>query len=273
MRTYLAITAAGAEKFADQVLKSEGPFSCLGCGGKVIARQGSVRAWHYAHTAVSSTVNCGESLLHRTAKHLLCAHLSSWRFQLRCCQCDGEVRVHTFGASKYVGSEEHVFGAFRIDVAVLNVAAAENTANSPPVVAIEVRHTHAVSAEKRLGLGFPVIEVSAATVVHCWEAGTWECPYSDEHTCQDCLAEAERKLRRPCMECGTWFTKTSADLYEVDPPFDHLYPCAYFCAACGDSCPTCGDFVPRRQILKYRRCLACNVAHCAWKQQAGMFSR
>ena len=272
-RTYLAITAAGTEKFADQVLKSEGPFLCLGCGGKVIARQGSVRAWHYAHApaagaAVSSSMNCGESLLHRTAKHLLRAHLSSWRFQLRCCQCDGEVRVHTFGAGKYVGAEEHAFGAFRIDVAVLSVTAAENTANSPPVAAIEVRHTHAVSAEKRLGLGVPIIEVSAAAVVRYWEAGTWECPYRDGHTCQDCLAEAARKLRRPCMDCGVWFNKTSADLHEVGPPFDHSYPRAYLCNACGDSCPTCEDFMPRHKIVTYRRCLTCNKAHCAWKLQA-----
>jgi hypothetical protein len=99
-RTYLAITAAGAHKFADQVLKSEGPFACLGCGDRLIARQGSVRAWHYAHGAGAGTANCGESQLHRTAKYLVCAHLHRWRFQLRCWQCDAHMRVRRQGHGK-----------------------------------------------------------------------------------------------------------------------------------------------------------------------------
>jgi hypothetical protein len=264
-RTYLAKNATGKLKLADTVQKTEGPFTCPSCDGSLIVRQGDVRAWHYAHTptadCIGSGKHCGESLLHQTAKHLLAVHLGCWKFWSCCSDCGSKERVFTFGAGEYVGVQEHAWKTYRIDVVVLSTA---NFA-SPPHAAIEVLHTHAVTKEKRIGLGIQVIEVSATAVVACWEAGTWDCLYTDEgRVCQTCRA----KLQRPCLGCDKWFDKTSDNLRDVDPPRGHDYPCAYLCTACGVDCPTCDKFVLRSQVHTYKRCVACNVAHCEWKQLA-----
>jgi hypothetical protein len=267
-RTYLAKTAANELKFADAVQKIEGPFTCISCDGSLIVRQGDVRVWHYAHAPTVDRIgcveHCGESLLHRTAKHLLAVHLDRWRFHRCCSDCGSKERVFTFCAGEYVGVEEHAWKTYRIDVAVLSTA---NSAR-PPHAAIEVLHTHAVTAEKRVGLGILVIEVSAASVIACWEAGMWDLSYDDAgplvRVCQSCRA----KLQRPCLGCGKWFDKTSDNLQEVDPPRGHDYPCAYLCTACGVDCPTCDDFVLRSQVYTYKRCVACNVTHCEWKRLA-----
>jgi hypothetical protein len=51
---------------------TSGPFTCLNpeCGGDMVARQGDVRIWHFAHK-LSSVVCSGETALHFTAKMLL----------------------------------------------------------------------------------------------------------------------------------------------------------------------------------------------------------
>ncbi len=44
---------------------------CPTCGDKVIARQGEVREWHFAHVSGADCENAAEGALHRAAKQLL----------------------------------------------------------------------------------------------------------------------------------------------------------------------------------------------------------
>ena len=44
---------------------------CPTCGDKVIARQGEVREWHFAHVSGAECENAAEGALHRAAKQLL----------------------------------------------------------------------------------------------------------------------------------------------------------------------------------------------------------
>lgn len=48
--------------------------TCPNCGEKVIARQGEVREWHFAHSTVAECDFAAESALHRAAKQLLLQH-------------------------------------------------------------------------------------------------------------------------------------------------------------------------------------------------------
>ena len=45
--------------------------TCPNCGEKVIARQGDVREWHFAHSTVAECDFAAESALHRAAKQVL----------------------------------------------------------------------------------------------------------------------------------------------------------------------------------------------------------
>lgn len=59
-------TVVDVTKLTPQARKRRGPFVCIGCGGEMIARLGSIRAKHFAHKAA---LQCSrETYLHRLAK-------------------------------------------------------------------------------------------------------------------------------------------------------------------------------------------------------------
>lgn len=45
--------------------------ACTSCGDQVIARQGEIREWHFAHAAESDCEGGAETALHLAAKQLL----------------------------------------------------------------------------------------------------------------------------------------------------------------------------------------------------------
>lgn len=70
-----AIDKHGAIRSVDEVSRGLAcECSCPGCGEQLIARQGEVREWHFAHTSGHECVNGAETALHLAAKHLLVEH-------------------------------------------------------------------------------------------------------------------------------------------------------------------------------------------------------
>jgi len=134
---------------------------CPGCGEVLIARQGEVRAWHFAHANDRDCAGAAEGALHRAAKQLIVREGTTLVPALEVRQThqldDGRLgeaalvrppETWTLTAAR----EEVVVGAYRIDVA--------GTHDGRPVF-IEVTVTHAVDDPKCKALSL--------LGVHCFE--------------------------------------------------------------------------------------------------------
>lgn len=51
---------------------------CLGCGGRLVAKQGTKVVWHFAHDQPTGSQSCGETALHLAAKAALRSTPSLW---------------------------------------------------------------------------------------------------------------------------------------------------------------------------------------------------
>jgi hypothetical protein len=143
--------------------RSRAPFACLGCGGPLVARLGEVRARHFAHEPGSACpLTAPESALHLDAKErllALCAGAFDGTLQVtllaRCPAC----RRAAPRALAAVGDQalaEGAVGPLRADVLVL--------ARGRPALALEVKVTHAVDAQKEAalaGASVPFLEIDA----------------------------------------------------------------------------------------------------------------
>jgi len=126
--------------------------SCPGCGAPVIARQGSLRGWHFAHTVDTNCKGGMETALHLAAKQLL---LKSFGLTIPSIMIEREVqlpdgRIGKGKASrperwvKFIAIEaEKNLGVIRPDI----IAILETE-----TLVIEIAVTHFVEEEKRLTL-------------------------------------------------------------------------------------------------------------------------
>ena len=158
---------------------------CSECGEVLIARQGEVRAWHFAHASGSECAGGAEGALHRAAKQLileagaiLVPGLKAWATHVLGDGRSGE-SLQVRPAETWTLTEaraEVVVGDYRIDVVA-------NHEGGP--VFIEVTVTHAVDAPKGealTALGVPCFEIRLDP--GRYEAWSWE------------------KLRREVLECA-----------------------------------------------------------------------
>ena len=148
-------------------------FTCVNCGSEMIAKQGKIREWHFAHKTLSK--NCShESYLHSLAK----IRIHDWFYnadqfllglntEYRCSQMadciwfDGENpsyckqnKLHIIDLKKYYNScdIERTYKNFRADLFVYN-----NQSDKSPVF-IEICVNHPCSEEK-INSGIRIIEV------------------------------------------------------------------------------------------------------------------
>jgi len=148
---------------------------CPECGEVLIARQGDVRAWHFAHASGGDCQGAAEGALHMAAKqlvvqekHILVPALEAQESHRLVDGRLGEVSlVRPAETWELSGIREEVsVGAYRIDVA-------GDYAGHP--VFIEIAVTHAVEESKRdalAGLGIRCFEVTLNPYLHAtW---TWE---------------------------------------------------------------------------------------------------
>lgn len=161
---------------------------CPSCGDAVIARQGDIREWHFAHAADSDCKSGLETALHLAAKQLLLEHrgmtVPEIRIQKEVRLPDG--RVGTGSAHRperwvdftEVEPEKSV-GQIRPDI----VAVVGTT-----MLFVEIAVTHFIDPDKQaiLGkLGLPTIEIDLASFQG--ERWTWEL--LTEHVIEHALSK------------------------------------------------------------------------------------
>ena len=143
--------------------RSRAPFFCLGCGELLVARLGPIRARHFAHRPGSACpLTAPESALHLDAKERLLAlcreaFAGTRRVTVlaRCPACRGAA-PRDLAAEGDEAVAEGAVGPLRADVLV--------RARNRPVLALEVRVTHALDPEKEAALaaaGIPFVEIDA----------------------------------------------------------------------------------------------------------------
>jgi hypothetical protein len=139
------------------------PFTCLGCGDPVVPHLGPVRRRHFAHQPGSRCpLTAPETALHLNAKERL-LWLAGEAFAgrrvvtllTRCPSCR-RLAPRDLAATGDAALTEGAVGALRADVLVL--------VRGAPALAIEVKVTHAVDADKEAALalaGVPAVELDA----------------------------------------------------------------------------------------------------------------
>lgn len=161
---------------------------CPCCGDAVIARQGDIREWHFAHAAESDCEGGLETALHLAAKQLLLEHcgmtVPEIRIQKEVRLPDGRVgtgkahRPERWVDFMEVEAEKSI-GNIRPDI----VAVVGNT-----MLFVEIAVTHFVDAEKQAvleSLGVPTIEIDLASFQG--ERWTWEL--LSEHVVEHALSK------------------------------------------------------------------------------------
>ena len=148
---------------------------CPSCGAPVIARQGAVREWHFAHAAESDCKGGMETALHLAAKQLLLENggltIPEIRVQREVRLPDGRVgKGEAYRPEQWVDFQsveaEKTVGTIRPDIVAVV---------GPEMLFIEIAVTHFVDEEKRSILTsyeVPTIEIDLAS--HHGDHWTWE---------------------------------------------------------------------------------------------------
>lgn len=140
---------------------------CPSCGERVLARQGEVREWHFAHASGADCEGAAESALHQAAKQLL---LESGGITLPEAYAHstitlpdgrtgfGEARRPELWVDYHSAESEQAIGNIRADVVVMIGDIA---------LCIEIAVTHFIDEEKKKSLdklALPTIEIDLANI-------------------------------------------------------------------------------------------------------------
>lgn len=214
-------------------------YSCPRCGDEVILRRGKIKIAHFAHKAESACTS--ETIAHKTAKLLICQAFSDWKsgngqeliVEVGCNfhqYCNNTVK-YPIRDKVTAAHIEYLIGSHRADVMF--------TKGDNPVLAIEVKVSHAVDEQKAKTLPVYFIEVDAEDVIndplvlqdirhkrnqgyptdserqHNWKAEHRTCSY-----CKKGMREFEEAKRRIARDCGVTYDNQK---YEVG--IDRCYRC------------------------------------------------
>ena len=123
---------------------------CPGCTQPLIARQGTINRWHFAHEGESSCVPGGESWLHNAAKIALKERIDKavldrvpLPFVWDCTQCRKLHRGNLVRVAVRVELEQHSLGAYRPDLTIYDTG-------DQPRIAVEIVVSHGSEGPKLL---------------------------------------------------------------------------------------------------------------------------
>ena len=147
---------------------------CAGCGAKLMAKKGGVRAWHFAHYEDTDCRNATETAIHRMAKQLI-AERSCILLPLRSLfkTIYGDQKVWTENISVEVQAHGlHSLTECRMEETIRRHGGEEGY-RRPDILAlldgvplaIEIKNTHAVDSEKKEWLkrqGCSVLEIDVS---------------------------------------------------------------------------------------------------------------
>jgi hypothetical protein len=147
--------------------------TCLGCGGHLVAKQGSKVVWHFAHEQPADQRSCGETALHLAAKAVLLTLPAMWlppaEWSLPSLHdstgrelpvlAHGAGQMVTIGSVELELGQRSALGAVRLDALL--------TTSVVPV-GVEVLVTHAVDETKKAALTalqLPALEIDLSAYV------------------------------------------------------------------------------------------------------------
>ena len=177
--------------------------TCPRCGGAVILKRGKIMAAHFAHKAESACTS--ETIAHITAKLLISQAFSDWKagngqeltVEVGCNFDEFCGNRFTYPIREKVTAvhQEFTIGSRRVDLML--------TRDSEPVLAIEIKMSHAVDEDKAKSIPVYFIEVDAGEVIQSPHVLRDIAPHhnwSIEHrTCPQCkmqMSEFEETKRR-----------------------------------------------------------------------------
>jgi competence protein CoiA-like protein len=250
--------------------RSRAPFSCLGCGEPLVARLGALRARHFAHRPGSACpLTAPETALHLDAKERLLAlcrdafaGARAVRVLARCPACRRPSPRDLAGLGDEAVAEGAV-GALRADVLVL--------ARGAPALALEVRVTHAIDAEKEAALAaarIPVLEIDARAEWLREEAGVASVSAARSAgfpPCASCRAAARLDVER--AKGGEAAEVAELELYRARGLFGETssVPGGLAAVARAFRCPECGGrSVVRGAAILRHACPGANARPVAW---------
>lgn len=184
------------------------PYACFGCQAPMVARQGTKRAWHFAHKPPLSECADPDRALHETAKAMILqgftaalAGCGEYRAGFCCQDCGTDATWNIARPGSSITSEHAVVEGTRSDVVI-------NRGTKGPLI-VEVVVTHEIEEATRLRYeqsGRPVF------VVH----PQWDTITELAHTliaddvinivsmrCSDCQQATERR-KRELTEALAW---------------------------------------------------------------------
>ncbi|HEY6002912.1 MAG TPA: competence protein CoiA family protein [Anaeromyxobacter sp.] len=250
--------------------RARAPFSCLGCGEPLVARLGKVRARHFAHRPGSACpLTAPESALHLDAKERLLAlcrdaFAGARRVTVlaRCPACRG-IAPRDLAALGDEAVPEGAVGPLRADVLV--------RARGRPVLALEVRVTHALDAGKEASLaaaGVPVVEIDAREEwLRAEPGGAAVAPARSLGfpTCEACLARERAEAER--AKGGEAAEVAELELYRARGLFGRASSSreGLGAVALRFRCPECGgrDLLRGSAILRHA-CPGASARPVAW---------
>jgi hypothetical protein len=207
--------------------------------GKTILKSGNMMVTHFAHS-VTNVIKCsgykgGETVVHLEAKSLLAKNIEDFRFVMQSCDtCETPNRQYCIQFSKEhwgVLVEGQVAGTGAVSDAGGNVRSRLRRADVlvqmkdptvsmrlKPWYSLEVKHSHAVSAEKTKDLhsvNCGIIEVLAEEVLHFKHIMESDkpCYLRNRHTtgcipwtCQKCMERVATERAARWLDYEEWYT-------------------------------------------------------------------
>ncbi len=164
--------------------------------------------------SIKKNVSCStnESLLHKTAKHIVATYPTYFKFQERCMECKQFLSSDVaYFEDAQIGTVEFRIGSYIVDVAIHDV-------KGQLTAIIEIRHTHAIESEKWTSLyEFTkfVFEVNASEIVEKFDPNLSSqivgcvrkqvsfcdsCTEKRTETCQMCSTRTLKKLMHCCRK-------------------------------------------------------------------------
>lgn len=149
--------------------------SCPSCGEKVIARQGKIREWHFAHASVAECSSGAETALHLAAKQLILKH-QGISIPTRVVSESVRLRDGRSGTGEATRPEMWLdFNSVEAEMSFRNIRPDIVASLDDTYFFIEIAVTHFVDEAKRQlfdELNVPTIEIDLASVKETkW---TWE---------------------------------------------------------------------------------------------------
>ena len=138
-----------------------GLFHCLGCAQDMSAKQGRLRAWHYAHKPPQARACDPDRVLHRTACELILsgfrnavAQSGEYMLGRPCAHCGAPLMVNVAQAESIIKGEESAVAGTRSDLVITHADREQ--------LVIEVVHTHDLdesAATRYSQSGIPVLKI------------------------------------------------------------------------------------------------------------------